>query len=731
MVGAVSHPQATVGLPLHADFVAAHARHRHDVRVLHDGTGEGREHARRVAQLARELAGAVGRIGRNVSGGPGGRLYERGRCHVVEAQPVGVAQRAIGGDARVSGRPHHIGAKVARGRVALGARRAGRDMVRRLGAAAHLIGGKRRAGRVAAVAVTAGRMGLVVCLGTGVAPGGRGAHHHPQIRRGLVTGRAGAHHRHGGVAGDAERRSTDTRRTDTEAPGVHVRGAVAARAVAIHAADRKVIARCGHDRDVGKGLRHRRTVAGEAPGHALVRAGDGVEREVARRRVALGAGRSGRNVIRRLAGGRQQVGRERGRRDVAVAAVAGGRMLRIQGGVRTGVSRRGRGADHHAQVLGAFVTARAGAHHGQRRMPRDVQCRSGDARVAELEAAAARIDVACGVTARAVAIHVADRNVIARLHHHREDRVGGNIEGAGAVALHAPAHALVGAGGRVGREVARGRMALRARCAGRNVIGGLRGRALQIRRERGRRGMAAGTVTRGRMLRVECGWAGVSRRGRGAGDHSHIGRALVTGRARAHGCDRGVAGDVERRSTDIRRTDMEATGIHVRSAVAARAVAVGAPDRDVAGARPPHNRDRVAGRRSRERSGARAVAGDAPGHALVRAGNGIQRPVARRRVALRAQRIGRNVVRRARRGGVEEGGRVMAQAAIARGGVQAIELRRGARVPRGGVGARVHPLEVPRLVAARAGERRHRRVVDDAGVPRRVVGGRVAALARC
>ena len=561
MAGAGSHPQphARVGLPGHAVLVAAHARHRGHVRVLHDRAGERREHGRRVAQLAGELAGAVGRIGGNVSGRAGGRLLERRGRHVVEAQPVGVALRAIAGDARMPDRTHHIQGVVAGGRVALRARRVGGNVSRRFGAAAHLIGGKRRAGRVAAVAVTAGRMGLVVCLGTGVAPGGRGAHHHPQIRRGLVTGRAGAHHRHGGVAGDAERRSTDTRRTDTEAPGVHVRGAVAARAVAIHAADRKVIARCGHDRDVGKGLRHRRTVAGEAPGHALVGAGDGVEREVARRRVALGAGRSGRNVIRRLAGGRQQVGRERGRRDVAVAAVAGGRMLRIQGGVRTGVSRRGRGA----------------------------------------------------------------------------------------------------------------------------------------------------------------------------GDHSHIGRALVTGRARAHGCDRGVAGDVERRSTDIRRTDMEATGIHVRSAVAARAVAVGAPDRDVAGARPPHNRDRVAGRRSRERSGARAVAGDAPGHALVRAGNGIDRPVAGGGVALRAQRPGRNVVRRARHGGVEEGGRVMALAAIARGGVQAIELRRGTRVARGGIGARMHPLEVRGLVAARAGERGHRRVVDDAGVPRRVVGGRVAALARC
>jgi len=633
--------------------VAAHARHRHDVGVLHDRAGERREHGRRVAQLAGELAGAVGWIRRNVSGGAGGRLFERGRRHVVEAQPVGVALRAIAGDARMPGGPHHIGSKVARRRVALGARRAGRDMVRRLGAAAHLIGGKGRGGGVAAAAVTRGRMGLVVCLGTRVAPGGRSAHHHPQIRRGLVTGRAGAHRRHGRVAGDAERRSTDARRTDAEATGVHVRGAVAARAVAIQAPDRKVIARCGHDRDVGEGLRHRRTVAGEAPGHALVRAGDGVEREVARGRVALGAGRSGRNVIRRLAGRRQQVGRERGRRDVAVAAVAGGRMLRIQGGVRTGVSRRGRGADHHAQVLGAFVTARAGAHHGQRRMPCDVECRSGDARVAELEAAAARIDVARGVTARAVAIHAADRDVIARLHHHREDRVGGNIEGAGAVALHAPAHPLVRARGRVEREVARGGVALRARGSRGDVIRRLRSARQQVRGEGRRRRVTGAAVAGGRVLRVERAVrTGVSRRGGGAGDHPHEGGSLVTGRARAHRRHGGVPGDIECRTRSARRADPEAAGIHVRSSVAARAVAVGAADRDVAAARPPHNRDRVAGRRSRERSGARAVAGDAPGHALVRAGNGIERPVARRGVALRAQRRGRNVVRRARRSGV-------------------------------------------------------------------------------
>src|SRR5205085_1585776 len=162
----------------------------------------------------------------------------------------------------------------------------------------------------------------------------------------------------------------------------------------------------------------------------------------------------------------------------------------------------------------------------------------------------------------------------------REDRVGGNIEGAGAVALHAPAHALVRARGRVEREVARGGVALRARGGRRNVIRRLRGARQQVRGEGRCRRVTAGAVAGGRVLRVERAVrTGVSRRGRGAGGHSHIGRALVTGRAGAHGCNRGVAGDVERRSTDIRRTDKEATGIHVRGAVAARAVAIGAPDR--------------------------------------------------------------------------------------------------------------------------------------------------------
>src|SRR5438874_10040029 len=47
-----------------------------------------------------------------------------------------------------------------------------------------------------------------------------------------------------------------------------------ARAVAIEAADRHVVAGVADDRDVGKGPGDHRTVTGEAPGHTLVGAGD-------------------------------------------------------------------------------------------------------------------------------------------------------------------------------------------------------------------------------------------------------------------------------------------------------------------------------------------------------------------------------------------------------------------------------------------------------------------------
>src|SRR2546423_15031555 len=80
----------------------------------------------------------------------------------------------------------------------------------------------------------------------------------------------------------------------------------------------------------------------------------------------------------------------------------------------------------------------------------------------------------------------------------------------------------------------------------------------------------------------------------------------------------------------------------------------------------------------------RAVAGETPGHALVRAGNGIECPVARRSGALRAQPRRRNAVRRPRRGWVKEHGRRMAPAAIAPRGRPRCETLRSGRLHGGG-----------------------------------------------
>src|SRR5258706_14842590 len=68
----------------------------------------------------------------------------------------------------------------------------------------------------------------------------------------------------------------------------------------VEVADREVIAGRRDHGDVGKGRVHRRAVTGEAPGHALVRAGGRVEHVAARGRVALPARRSGWNVVRGL-----------------------------------------------------------------------------------------------------------------------------------------------------------------------------------------------------------------------------------------------------------------------------------------------------------------------------------------------------------------------------------------------------------------------------------------------
>src|SRR4029077_4477707 len=162
MTGARTHPQpyAGVGLPLHAELVTAHALQRGDVGVLHDRAGEGREVRRRVAQLAGDGRGAIRRYRRDVPGGPRGWLHERRRGHVVETEPGGVALRAVARDALVPGSAHDVRGVVARGRMALRARRVGRDVVGRLAAGGY-VAAERRRRRMAAVAVTGGRVRLV------------------------------------------------------------------------------------------------------------------------------------------------------------------------------------------------------------------------------------------------------------------------------------------------------------------------------------------------------------------------------------------------------------------------------------------------------------------------------------------------------------------------------------------------------------------------------------------
>src|SRR5207302_6212513 len=111
---------------------AASSTTGHDVGVLHDGAGEGREVRRRVAQLAGDRARAVGRHGWNMAGGARGRLLQGGRRDVVEAESIAVALRAVVADARMPGRSHYIRRVIARRGVTLGARRIGRDVVGRL-----------------------------------------------------------------------------------------------------------------------------------------------------------------------------------------------------------------------------------------------------------------------------------------------------------------------------------------------------------------------------------------------------------------------------------------------------------------------------------------------------------------------------------------------------------------------------------------------------------------------
>src|SRR5205814_10480852 len=96
----------------------------------------------------------------------------------------------------------------------------------------------------------------------------------------------------------------EVRGAEVATTGVHILGAVTARAVAIEAADRDVIGGRRDRGDVEERRVHRRAVTGQAPGHTLVRAGGRVEPVVARGRVALRARRTGRNVLRGQGGAR-------------------------------------------------------------------------------------------------------------------------------------------------------------------------------------------------------------------------------------------------------------------------------------------------------------------------------------------------------------------------------------------------------------------------------------------
>src|SRR5438132_2314754 len=94
------------------------------------------------------------------------------------------------------------------------------------------------------------------------------------------------------VTGRVERGIGDVRRTELEAAAArsHVARRVAARAVAVEAGERDVIARIGEDREYGVGGNAEcpgvGAVAAQAVRHTLVRAGRGVLRGVAGRCVA-------------------------------------------------------------------------------------------------------------------------------------------------------------------------------------------------------------------------------------------------------------------------------------------------------------------------------------------------------------------------------------------------------------------------------------------------------------
>src|SRR6516162_5670620 len=148
---------------------------------------------------------------------------------------------------------------------------------------------------MAATALTAGRVGRVVLDRPVIALSVHGgADHHAEVLRALVTGLTRRYHRsHRRVACTVERWRGDACVAELEAAGVHIGGRVTARAAAIEAADRDVVA-TGPADDRYRVRRWRsgersgaRAVAGKTTGGTLMDAGDGVDREVARGGMAL------------------------------------------------------------------------------------------------------------------------------------------------------------------------------------------------------------------------------------------------------------------------------------------------------------------------------------------------------------------------------------------------------------------------------------------------------------
>ncbi len=362
---------------------------------------------------------------------------------------------------------HGVEREVTGRRVTLRTRRGGRNVIGRFGSGDH-IARKSRYCEVATSAVAGRGMQGVECgRGPGVPRGCGRAGDHAQVRRGFMAGLAQGH-----GAGDrrvpsrCERRVVDARRADIEAPGVHVGRGMAARTVAVEITDRNVIVGSRGDRDVGKRRGDGRPVAGHTARDALMCAGHRVEGIVTRCRVTLCAGGVRRDVVSGLAGAGHITG-ECGSGRVTAPAVSGGRMHRVEAGRRTRISR-GRGARDHSEETRSLVARLAtGYRGGDGRVSAHTQSRAGDAGGPEVEAA--RAYIARAMASGTVAVEIADRNMTAA---GRGDRdVSKTPRHARGVATEALGDSLVSSGHRIEREIVRGRVALLARCVGRNVIG--------------------------------------------------------------------------------------------------------------------------------------------------------------------------------------------------------------------------------------------------------------------